>query len=109
MMATVLTIAFVILTLSVSCGLLRLFLGPTAIDRIMAFDLIATSAVGMIVLLAIQWKTAMYLELILVYTLLGFCGTVAFVHHLSRTQELEEQAPSPSSDTSQPQPKDHDD
>jgi multisubunit Na+/H+ antiporter MnhF subunit len=36
------------------------------IDRIMAFDLITTSAVGMIVLLSIQWKTAMYLELILI-------------------------------------------
>ena len=55
----------------------------------MAFDLITTSAVGMIVLLSIQWKTALYLELILIFSLLGFFGTVAFVYYLNRTQDLE--------------------
>ncbi len=48
-------------------GLLRLARGPTVIDRIMAFDLITTSAVGMTVLLAIQWRTALDLELILIF------------------------------------------
>ena len=109
MMTTVLTIAFIILALSIACALLRLGLGPTAVDRIMAFDLIATATVGMIVLLAIQWKTAMYLDMILVYTLLGFCGTVTFVHYLSRTHELEKQAAPPSSDASRPESVDHDD
>jgi hypothetical protein len=55
-------------------GLLRLARGPTVIDRIMAFDLITTSAVGMTVLLAIQWRTALDLELILIFSRLGFFG-----------------------------------
>jgi multicomponent Na+:H+ antiporter subunit F len=90
MMTMVLNVAFAILTLAIVCGLIRLARGPTVLDRIMAFDLITTSAVGMIVLLSIQWKTAMYLELILIFSLLGFCGTVAFVYYLSRTHDLEE-------------------
>lgn len=91
-MTTVLYAAFGILTLAVVGGLIRLALGPTVIDRIMAFDLITTSAVGMIALLSIQWQTAMYLELILIFSLLGFFGTVAFVYYLSRTQDLERPA-----------------
>jgi multisubunit Na+/H+ antiporter MnhF subunit len=88
-MSTVLSIAFSILTLAILLGLVRLARGPTVIDRIMAFDLITTSAVGMIVLLSIQWRTALYVELILIFSLLGFFGTVAFVYYLSRTQDLE--------------------
>ncbi len=89
MITTVLYVAFGLLTLALVCGLLRLACGPTVIDRIMAFDLITTSAVGMIVLLSIHWKTALYLELILIFSLLGFFGTVAFVYYLSRTHDLE--------------------
>lgn len=103
MMTTTLYVAFSVLTLAIALGMVRLALGPTVIDRIMAFDLITTSAVGMIVLLSIQWKTAMYLELILIFSLLGFFGTVAFVYYLSRTQDLEQSSkadPGPQ----QPQP-----
>lgn len=89
MMTTVLYAAFGLLTLTLGCGLVRLARGPTVLDRILAFDLITTAAVGMIVLLAIRWKTNLYLELILVFSLLGFFGTVAFVSYLGRTGDLE--------------------
>ena len=107
MMTTVLYAAFGLLTLAIVCGLVRLARGPTVIDRIMAFDLITTSAVGMIVLLSIQWKTAMYLELILIFSLLGFFGTVAFVYYLSRTHDMEQPAKPPAAAQPQPAP-DHD-
>lgn len=90
MMTPLLYVAFFVLTLAIALGMMRLARGPTVIDRILAFDLITTSAVGMIVLLSIQWKTAIYLELILIFSLLGFFGTVAFVYYLSRTQDLEQ-------------------
>lgn len=104
MMTAVLYVAFGLLTLAIGCGLVRLARGPTVIDRIMAFDLITTSAVGMIVLLSIQWKTAIYLELILFFSLLGFFGTVAFVYYLSRTQDLEQPAKAEPADENLPQP-----
>ncbi len=88
MTTTTLSLAFGLLTLTLGCGLVRLARGPTVLDRILAFDLITTAAVGMITLLAIQWKTTLYLELILVFSLLGFFGTVAFVSYLGRTGDL---------------------
>lgn len=88
-MTTIIHAAFGILALAIACGLARLARGPTVIDRILAFDLITTSTVGMVVLLGIEWKTPLYLELILIFSLLGFFGTVAFVGYLSRTRSLE--------------------
>ncbi|HEY9174318.1 MAG TPA: monovalent cation/H+ antiporter complex subunit F [Verrucomicrobiae bacterium] len=109
MMTTFLYAAFCVLTVAIALGLVRLARGPTVIDRILAFDLITTSAVGMIVLLSIQWKTAMYLELILVFSLLGFFGTVAFVYYLSRTQDLEQPSQAEPAGEPCPQPApDHD-
>jgi multisubunit Na+/H+ antiporter MnhF subunit len=89
MMETVLHVAFGILTLAIGIALVRLVRGPSVLDRIMAFDLITTSSVGMIVLLSILWSTPHYLELILVFSLLGFFGTVAFVQYLSRPGTME--------------------
>jgi multisubunit Na+/H+ antiporter MnhF subunit len=109
MMTTVLYVAGCVLTLAIALGMVRLVRGPTVIDRIMAFDLITTSGVGMIVLLSIRWKTAMYLELILIYSLLGFFSTVAFVFYLSRTHDLEQLSKADPPGPHQPQPApDHD-
>lgn len=82
-----LSIAFGTLTVAILLGLIRLARGPSVIDRVLAFDLIATCAVGMVVLLSIQWDTALYLELILIFSLLGFLTTVAFVFYLHKTVE----------------------
>jgi multicomponent K+:H+ antiporter subunit F len=89
MIDLVLIICFAALTLSILCGLYRLAMGPSVLDRIMAFDLIATCAVGKVVLLSIWWNTPVYIELVLIFSLLGFFGAVAFVYHLSRTHTVE--------------------
>jgi multisubunit Na+/H+ antiporter MnhF subunit len=85
MITLALQVCFAVLTLAVLLSLGRLVRGPTVLDRILAFDLIATSIVGMIALLSVWWRTPLYLELILIFTLLGFVGTTAFVFHLHKT------------------------
>jgi multisubunit Na+/H+ antiporter MnhF subunit len=89
-MNLVLTLAFGALTLSILLGLVRLARGPSVLDRVLAFDLITTCAVGMILLLSLRWNTALYLELVLIFSLLGFLTTVAFVFYLHRTIEPDE-------------------
>ncbi|MBX3731287.1 MAG: Na(+)/H(+) antiporter subunit F [Verrucomicrobiae bacterium] len=73
------------LGLAVLLGLWRLARGPTVLDRIVAFDLVTVSVVGMTALLTILWRTPHYLELILIFSLLGFLGTVAFTTYLQKT------------------------
>lgn len=87
MIESALSLAFGVLTLAILFGLYRLARGPSVLDRVLAFDLITTCAVGMLVLLSIRWHTALYLELILVISLLGFLTTVAFVFYLHQTVE----------------------
>jgi multisubunit Na+/H+ antiporter MnhF subunit len=98
MMPLILFLAYALLTVAILLGLIRLARGPNVIDRILAFDLVTTSAVGMIVLLSLQWKTSIYLELILIFSLLGFFGTVAFVFYLHRSNTLDESVPWPETD-----------
>jgi multicomponent Na+:H+ antiporter subunit F len=83
-MNIVIAISFVMLTAAVLLALVRLRRGPSVLDRILSFDLIGTSVVGMIVLLSVAWHTTVFLEVILIVSLLGFFTTVAFVFYLSR-------------------------
>lgn len=84
MIESVLQFSVAALTIGIVLGLARIARGPTVLDRILAFDLIATCAVGIIALLSMIWETADYMELILIYTLLGFAGATAFVFYLRR-------------------------
>ncbi len=83
-MNVVLIIAFLMLAAAVLAGLLRLRRGPSVLDRILAFDLVSICVVGMVVLLSVAWRTSVFIEAILIVSLLGFFTTVAFVSYLSR-------------------------
>jgi multisubunit Na+/H+ antiporter MnhF subunit len=75
----------VALGLALLAGIWRVARGPTVIDRMLAFDLVAVTVVGTIGLLTVLWETPMFLELILVYSLLGFLSTVALAYYLNKT------------------------
>lgn len=92
MMEFVFNVCIFGLAVAIVPALVRIARGPTVLDRILAFDLITTCAVGIIVLLSMKWQTSDYLELILIYTLLGFSGTVSFVLYLQR-RGVESDAP----------------
>lgn len=67
------------LTAAILLTLYRLAKGPHLIDRILALDMIAICVVGMVVLLSIQWDSEFFIELVLIFSLLGFVTAVAFV------------------------------
>ncbi|GAB4241620.1 MAG: hypothetical protein OHK005_04820 [Candidatus Methylacidiphilales bacterium] len=84
------TVCLVLLVLATLAGLFRLARGPSVLDRILAFDMISICAVAMMVILSVRWRTALFLELILIFSLLGFFGTVAFVFYLQKAYHPEE-------------------
>ncbi|MEM6886126.1 MAG: monovalent cation/H+ antiporter complex subunit F [Verrucomicrobiota bacterium] len=75
----------VVLMFGILAGLFRMAVGPTILDRILAFDMVAISAVALMGILSIRWHTELFLELILIFSLLGFFGTVALVFYLQKT------------------------
>ncbi len=107
MITVVTTICLVLLTGTALAGLFRLAKGPSILDRILAFDMIAICAVSMIVLLSVRWNTPLFLELILIFSLLGFFGTVAFVFYLQKAYHPEEYEQLPGERDPMPDHADH--
>lgn len=92
-METALVIGNIAVFLTIVLGLFRMMRGPTIVDRILAFDTTAISLIALVVLMSIRWNTAVYLELVLIISLLGFVGTVALVFYLQRTHAAERDNP----------------
>lgn len=77
-------VAAVLLLLALVISLLRLSLGPTLADRVVALDLIAVITVGLILVDAVRSDQVPYLRPALLLGLVGFLATVAFAYHLKR-------------------------
>lgn len=67
----VLTLAFVICTV-------RIAIGPTLPDRILALDMLVSIGVGYIAVVAVKTGFTLYLDIAIALSLVGFLSTVAF-------------------------------
>ncbi len=72
------------LVLAVVLAFIRLLRGPSLPDRVVAFDLMTSVAVGIIVLYAIAAKETVFLDVAVVLALISFLGTVAFARYLEQ-------------------------
>jgi len=78
------TIFLAIIGLAISLCLLRMLKGPTAPDRAVAVDTMATITTALLVLLAFIFKRYVYLDVALVYAVLTFIGLVAIARFLEK-------------------------
>ena len=65
-------------------ALIRLWLGPSLPDRVVASDFLATVVIAVIALYGMATDQAALLDAALVVALLSFLGTVAFAHYIDR-------------------------
>ncbi len=79
-----LVLSSVMLALAVVLAFLRLLRGPSLPDRVVAFDLMTSVAVGIIVLYAIATKETVFLDVAVVLALISFLGTIAFARYLEQ-------------------------
>ncbi|AFG36068.1 cation:proton antiporter [Fervidobacterium pennivorans subsp. shakshaketiis] len=63
-------------------SLLRFLIGPTSFDRLMAIDTMNVMIIGLISLLAYTFKNNMYMDIAILYGLLGFIETIVFARYL---------------------------
>lgn len=78
------SIALAILTIAMLLALSRLVLGPSLPDRVVALDLMALLAVGIIMVYDIATSYIVYLDVAIVLALLSFLGTVAFARYIEK-------------------------
>ena len=68
-----------VILFAVVAGMIRIFAGPTAADRMMAAQLFGTCGVTMLILLAKGLKNESLLDIALVFALLSALATITFV------------------------------
>jgi len=74
-----------ILILLIGASLLcsvRAVLGPTAPDRVVAFDALTSLMVTVLVILGVLYEASFFLDVALVYAMLAFLGTLAIAKYL---------------------------
>jgi multicomponent Na+:H+ antiporter subunit F len=64
-------------------GTVRIFIGPTAADRLNALNIVASQVLVLLVLTAIRSGSAVYLDVAMVYAVFGFIGILALTKFLS--------------------------
>ena len=77
-------ISVIVIGLSILIIFLRLIVGPSIEDRIVALDLLSANAIAFIVVYSIQKNTTTFLDVGIILALLAFLSTVAFAFYLGR-------------------------
>lgn len=80
-------ITLALVLLAVSFSMIRLLLGPSTLDRLVAADTLAVITTAGLAGLAAWFNNPIYLDIALIYGVLAFVGTVA----IARAMEKEEQ------------------
>ncbi len=84
MLNTVIQIVLIIMSLSILICFVRVIIGPTMADRVVALDTVGINLIGFIGLIIILQGTIAYVEVALVIGILAFIGTIALAKFLER-------------------------
>lgn len=75
-------IAVLILIILVCFAMIRLFLGPTAADRVVSVDTVNTLIVAVLILLGVAYRQIIFIDVAIVYALLSFVSTLFVAKYL---------------------------
>ena len=78
-------LASVIISLAaIVLAFVRFMIGPTLLNRVVAFDTVGIIAVSLIIMLAMILKRFIYVDVALVYGLLSFLGVLVIARTVER-------------------------
>ncbi|MDG2056129.1 MAG: K+/H+ antiporter subunit F [Tateyamaria sp.] len=89
LMNTALIISFLVVSLAQIMSMIRLVIGPSTGDRILALDTMVVNAIALVVLLGITQGVRIYFEAALIIAMLGFVSTVAYARFVLRGDIIE--------------------
>lgn len=88
-------VALGLLSLALLLALVRIIIGPTLADRVLALDLLTIVAMGFIGAVAIRSGLTLYLDIAIALALLGFLATVAFARYILSRQRPDRKGTGP--------------
>jgi len=89
MLNLALSIAFVMVAIAIMLSFIRLIIGPSVPDRILALDTLYINTIALLILLGINLQSALYFEAALLIAVMGFMGTLALSKYLLRGDIME--------------------
>jgi len=84
LLMTIVWAAGAVLAAGMVMAFIRVVIGPTLADRVVAIDVLATMTIGALVLIAIISGTALLLDIALAIALVVFLGTIAMATTIER-------------------------
>ena len=84
LLTVVINLVLGMLSLAVFLALLRLVIGPSLPDRVIALDLMATLLVGFIAVYSIASSQTVLLDAATIVALISFLGSVAFARYIEK-------------------------
>jgi len=78
------TIAVCVMLAGIVVALARFILGPTVVDRVIAFDALTIISLSLIAVIGHFAERVIYLDVALVYGLLSFLGVIAVARYLEK-------------------------
>lgn len=77
-------IAGAIALAAIVLAFVRMILGPSAADRVVALDVMTIISISLIALIALIAGRVIYIDIAMVYGLISFVGVVAIARYLER-------------------------
>lgn len=71
-----------IISLGALFALIRFIKGPTTSDRVVALDTLSAMLIAVLVLLALIFDRYIYIDVSLIYAVLGFIGIITIARYL---------------------------
>ncbi|MDG6256377.1 MAG: cation:proton antiporter [Methanomicrobiaceae archaeon] len=75
-------VAVAVLGALIVLTLVRLLIGPTAPDRVVALDTVNTLTVASMIVLSVAYEQTVFVDVAIVYALLSFVGTLYIAKYL---------------------------
>jgi len=85
-----LNVALGLLSLALLITVIRVIIGPTLPDRVMALDMLVAVAIGFIAVLGVKTGQALYADIAIALGLVGFLATVALARFVLKRRSIEE-------------------
>ena len=76
-------ICLIAVTMSMLLCLIRLIIGPSIVDRLLALDTLFLNAICLIIILGIYWASTSLFEGALLVAMLGFVSTAALARYFT--------------------------
>jgi multicomponent Na+:H+ antiporter subunit F len=87
-----LDIALVVLSLALLVTVVRVVIGPTLPDRVLALDMLTASAIGFVAVFGIRTGQTLYADIAIALGLVAFLATVAFARFVLHRRTVETDA-----------------